>query len=87
MRRVEAIEARKRRWQFHQVLSRQFKRSLVRMIGGAFGIGVACQVAFDMATEDVGDRTIRYKINHASSAPLICPCILEGQSAWDQKIA
>src|SRR5436309_15729567 len=86
MRRVEAIEARKRQWQFHQVLSRQFKRALVRMIGGAFGIGVACQVAFDMATEDMGDRMIRQKINYASGTPMVGPCILESQSAWDQKI-
>ena len=57
------------------------------MIGGAFGIGVAGQVAFDMATEDMGDRTIRQKINYASGALLIDCFILEGQSAWHQKIA
>jgi len=57
------------------------------MIGGAFGIGVACQVAFDMATEDMGDRTTRQKINYASGAPLVGRCILERQSAWHQKVA
>jgi len=87
MRRVKAIKAGKGGWQFHQVFSRQFKGALVRMIGGAFGIGVAGQVAFDMATEDMGDRTIRQKINYASGALLIDCFILEGQSAWHQKIA
>ena len=57
------------------------------MIGGAFGICVAGQVALDMATEDMGNGTIRQKINYASCAPLVGCCILEGQSAWHQKIA
>jgi len=57
------------------------------MIGGAFSIGVAGQVTFDMATKDMGDRVIRQKINEASGALLIGCCILEGQSAWHQKIA
>ncbi len=57
------------------------------MIGSAFGIGVAGQVAFDMATEDMGDRTMRQNINYASGALLIGCGILEGQSARHQKIA
>jgi hypothetical protein len=57
------------------------------MIGDAFDISVACQVAFDMATEDMGNRTVRQKINHASGASLVRRCILEGQSSWHQKIA
>ena len=51
------------------------------MRGAVFGIGAACQVAFDMATEDMGNRTIRQKINYASCAPLGGRCILEGQVA------
>jgi len=57
------------------------------MIGGAFSVGVACLVAFDMATKDMGEGTIRQKINDASGALLIGGCIPEGQSAWHQKIA
>ncbi len=50
------------------------------MIGGAFRISVTCQVAFDMATEDMGDGTIRQKINYASGALLVGCCILEGSN-------
>ena len=77
MRHVEAIEAGRGGWQFHQVFSRQLKGALVRMIGDAFGVGVACQVAFDMATEDMRDRTVRQRMNYASGASDRC-CILEG---------
>ena len=57
------------------------------MICGSFCIGVACRVAFDVPTEDMGDRTIRQKINYASGAPLVGRRVLESQSAWHQKIA
>jgi hypothetical protein len=57
------------------------------MIGRTLGIGAAGRVTFDVAAEDVRERTPSEKFDHARDALPVRRGVLERQSARQQKIA
>ena len=57
------------------------------MIGRTLGVGAAGRVTFDVAAEDVRERTPGKKFNYARDAFLLGRGVLERQSARQQKIA
>src|SRR5258708_13097543 len=87
MRCVEPIEARERRRQFHQVLTRQLQRTLTRMISRTLSVGVAGHVPFDVTAEDVSERASPQKADYTSGAFLISVGVFNCKSPSHKQVA
>src|SRR5450432_1028789 len=87
MSRVEAVECFKSGWQCCQVCSRQLEPVLIGMVVRSRSVGLPGRVQFDVAAQDVGERTYLQKLHNPQGAFVVSRGIVNQQSPGQQEIS